>query len=486
LVRFADSKDLDGTMMKKRLITPGWKTFAKWIKTFARSDQNEDGSENIDASRTTSDTTGSLWADTFKSRKDPEHLTPSNSFQKIGVNLRALSKLLRSQHSQFGFRVACAVMSINIISFLKHTQLFFVENRIFWAAIMVAVSMTRTTGQASFIYFLRLCGTLLGAVVSFVIYYIVDGHTAGVLVFYFLLVAILGYGSVKIPRLALATVIATVTATLVIGYELQVRKIGVIEATSNEQRYYPIYILSPYRLATTTAGILVAFIFTIFPFPVSEGSELRRDLGVSFFTLASHYSLVQETVAAQAAGTYGDLSVKTSPGRKLERARVKLMSKHMLLIQTMREQSDFTRWQIPIDAPFPKSTYDAIINLVESILNNTALIGYASTNFATYQETADAILQDWRNEFGELLASAEKDCDEVTSLLFLISNCILNAQPLPPHLHLPEPYALLQRLQVVNKAILDISHVAERGYSAFAVMQIASRSITHDLYELVG
>jgi hypothetical protein len=472
-------------MLKKRLITPGRKTVAKWMKTFARSDQNEDSPEHTDASRMTSDTARSLWADTFKSRKDPEHLPPRNSFQRIGGKLRAFSNLLRSQHSQFGFRVACAVMSINIISFLRDTQLFFVENRLFWAAIMVAVSMTRTTGQASFIYFLRLCGTLVGAIASYVIFYIVDGHTPGVLVFYFLVVAVFGYGPVKVPRLALATVIATVTSTLVIGYELQVKKIGVIAATSNEQLYYPTYILSPYRFATTAAGIFVAFIFTIFPFPVSEGSELRGDLGVSFYTLASHYSLVQETVAAQVSGTYGDLSVRSSPGRKLERARVKLMSKHMLLIQSMREQSNFTKWQIPIDAPFPKKTYDAIIDHVENILNYTSLIGYASTSFATTEQNLDARTQDWRNEFAEILASVEKSCDEVTSLLCLMSSCILNAQPLPPHLHLPEPYSLLQRLQLMNKDILDISHVAERGYSAFAVMQIASRSITHDLFQLV-
>jgi hypothetical protein len=472
-------------MLKKRLITPGRKTVAKWMKTFARSDQNEDSPEHTESSRMTSDTARSLWADTFKSRKDPEHLPPTNSFQKIGSTLRSFSGMLRSQHSQFGFRVACSVMAINIISFLSRTQLFFVENRLFWASIMVAVSMTRTTGQASFIYFLRLCGTLVGAVSSYAIFYIVDGHIPGVLVFYFMAIAILGYGPVKVPRLGLAAVIATVTSTLVIGYELQVKKIGVIAATSNEQLYYPTYILAPYRLATTAAGIFVAFIFTIFPFPVSEGSELRGDLGVSFYTLASHYSLVQETVAAQVSGTYGDLSVRTSPGRKLERARVKLMSKHMLLIQSMREQSNFTKWQMPIDAPFPKATYDDIINLVENILNYTSLIGFASTSFATYQESADARTQDWRNEFAELLASAEKSCDEVTSLLCLMSSCILNGQPLPPHLHLPEPYSLLQKLQVMNKDILDISHVAERGYSAFAVMQVASRSITHDLYQLV-
>ena len=39
--------------------------------------------------------------------------------------------------------------------------------------------------------------------------------------------------------------------------------------------------LAPYRLATTMAGIFVAYIFTIFPYPISEGSEVRKDLGVA-------------------------------------------------------------------------------------------------------------------------------------------------------------------------------------------------------------
>lgn len=66
-----------------------------------------------------------------------------------------------------------------------------------------------------------------------------------------------------------------------IGYELQVRKIGTSEATTNKQLYQPVYLLAPYRLATTAVGILVAYLFTIFPFPVTEGSELRKNLGVA-------------------------------------------------------------------------------------------------------------------------------------------------------------------------------------------------------------
>jgi uncharacterized membrane protein YccC len=185
-------------------------------------------------------------------------------------------------------------MSIEVVAFLSDTQIFFVEQRLFWGTIMVAVSMARTSGEASFIYFLRLFGTFVGAIFCYIIYYVVDGHTPGILVFYFLFTMAFGYFPAKKPRLALAAVIATVTMTIVTGYELQVRKIGTSKAITNKQIYYPVYLLAPFRLATTAAGIIVAYIFTIFPFPISEGSELRKDLGVALYVCLVKHCLGQD------------------------------------------------------------------------------------------------------------------------------------------------------------------------------------------------
>lgn len=211
LVRFADSKVADGTMLKRRLILPGRKALVKWFMTFGRS-ENEDSMDSSGSNHATGDTTRTLWTDTFQGfRKDPEHMPIKSPLQNVGKFLRGVGKVLRSPHSQFGFRLACAAMSIEIVGYLRDTQIFFVEQRLFWGSIMVAVSMTRTTGEASFIYFLRLFGTFVGAVVCYIIHYIVDGHVPGVLVFYFLTVTIFGYMPVKKPKFALAAVIATVS-----------------------------------------------------------------------------------------------------------------------------------------------------------------------------------------------------------------------------------------------------------------------------------
>jgi hypothetical protein len=150
----------------------------------------------------------------------------------------------------------------------------------------------------------------------------------------------------------------------------------------------------------------------------------------------------------------------------------------------MRAQASFTVWQIPLDAPFPKQTYEKIINVVENLVNFTAIIGYAATGLnITDQATVES--REWHDSFQVLQDSVQEISDQITSLLCLLSSSILHAQPLPPHLHVPPPYSLLQHMQAANRHILDITHVAKKGYAAFAVLQISSRSIIVDLYELV-
>ena len=51
---------------------------------------------------------------------------------------------------------------------------------------------------------------------------------------------------------------------------------------------------------------------------------------------------------------------------------------------------------------------------------------------------------------------------------------------------MPEPFQFLKRLESMDRDILDIRHIAEPEYSAFAVMQIVSQGITSDIAELTS
>lgn len=171
-------------------------------------------------------------------RRDPEHRPPRTAWQRFGNGVRLFSEFFGSPESVFGFRVVCATMTVGIVGFLEQTQQFFTEQRLVWAMIIIAIGMTQSmfsflfffspfqrlsvstlprcfrlswlllfssgsqndillitnnvpfqltaSGQSIFGFFCRVVGTFVAMVNSFIIWYIVDSRTAGVLVFLWL------------------------------------------------------------------------------------------------------------------------------------------------------------------------------------------------------------------------------------------------------------------------------------------------------------
>lgn len=124
-----------------------------------------------------------------------------------------------------------------------------------------------------------------------------------------------------------------------------------------------------------------------------------------------------------------------------------------------------------------------LINLV-SILNYLALISYASKNVAHGTPTSPD-RSTWLEDLSRLVGSVSTTSQEITSTLSLLSNSVTNGSPLPPYLKAPKPYQLSGKLEELDEDILSISHIAEPGYSAFAVMQIASSLVSDELGKLI-
>ena len=110
--------------------------------------------------------------------------------------------------------------------------------------------------------------------------------------------------------------------------------------------------------------MLVAFIWTFFPYPLTARSQLRQDLGISLYLLANFYSIVHTTIGLRIKGTEGDTESKETPGGKLQKARNKVYVKELTLLAGLRQHSAFTAWEPTFGGKFPKQEYDAIIQKV--------------------------------------------------------------------------------------------------------------------------
>lgn len=193
---------------------------------------------------------------------------------------------------------------------------------------------------------------------SYIIWYIVVGHTAGVIVFLWLWIFLAFYVVLKIPKLIIVGILSLVTAILIIGYELEVQLLGKNIIESNGQPAYPTYLLAPYRLATVAGGLAVAFIWTIFPYPISESTELRKDLGASLYLMANFYSVVHETMMTHISQRGGDPDTKGTRAYHLDKARNAVLSKLILLVTNLRMNSAFSKFQVSLGGRFPREEYE--------------------------------------------------------------------------------------------------------------------------------
>lgn len=358
-------------MAKKRFIFPTWKQLKKW---FWASLAREDGNLDYQAYSTRSGSPTVTLNDTLQTDKDAEHLPPSTVWEKITDKFRVIPHFFGSAESAFGFRVATATMCIGIVCYLRNSQQFFIDQRLIWGSIMVAISMTQSAGSGIYGQFLRFGGTALAMVAAYIDWYIVDQHTAGIIVFVGITMFLYHFPLVKDPSNPVIPMIGMVTVILIVGYELQVRKIGVEISTSNGQVYHPLYELAPYRLAAVAGGVGVAFLFTYFPSVVTARSKLRKDLGVSLYLLGNYYSSVHQTVSLRIRGEEGDLGDKMGAGRRLQKARTQIFVKELILLQGLKQHCKFLAWEPTFGGKFPRASYDKLINHTQKSVSHNLWI----------------------------------------------------------------------------------------------------------------
>ncbi|KAK3952214.1 hypothetical protein QBC32DRAFT_145674 [Pseudoneurospora amorphoporcata] len=469
---WADSKVQDGTMSRKRLIMPGFRRLEKWILAVLR---NEDSTAEPDMAES-SNTIVSFGDGFNKRKKDPEHLPPATAWQRFGNRLRKISKFFGSEESAFGFRVACATMSVGIVAYLKETQHFFREQRLVWAMIMVAIGMTMTSGQSLFGFICRTCGTVVAMVLSLIVWYIVDGHVPGVIVFLWLSVFLSYYFFLKYPRFVPGVMVMIVTQVMIVGYELQVKTIGRAAAERTGQPVYNIYLLGPYRLACVAGGCLVAFIWTIFPSPLTDRTCLRRDLSATLYLVANYASIINSTLQTKLCEQAGDVNIKGTPAHQLFKFRSKIFGKLMMLIPSMSQHSEWQKWEPTIGGRFPREVYEEIILRSNRIAAYLTLMSYTITHpihapakikpyalqnqIASPRASSAAVCPKWDDQVAELVMTLEPTHHTILSTLTLLSNSLLSGQSLPPFVPLPRPYEITRRLIRLGAASPLRSHPA--------------------------
>ncbi|KAJ5994433.1 hypothetical protein N7451_010157 [Penicillium sp. IBT 35674x] len=482
LVRYADLKVSDGTMHKKRLVLPTWKQMKKW---FWASLSREDRELDYHLYSKRSGTSRIYLDDVLQTNTDPEHLPPQSKWEMVGDKLRRGFHFFGSPESVFGFRVAVATMTVSIVAFLRNSQQFYIEQRLIWGSIMIAISMTLTLGSAIYGQSMRLLGTFTAMVLAYIDWFIVDKQPAGVIVFVGLTMFLSHYALIRFSNHPVPPIVQMVTVMLIVGYALQVKKVGVTFSESNGQVYHALYVLSPYRLAAVFGGIGVAFIFTYFPAVTTVKSCFQQDLASFLYLLAHYYSSVYTTTSILIKGQAGDRSDKKSLGRVLEKARTRVLFKEIVLLQAMKQHTWFFAWEPTTGGKFPREAYDKLAEHAQNVLQLSVTVVEIA---ASFHLTGPISSEPWDEDIRALITSLDMKSHEVTFLLTTISGAIKTGSPLPLYLKAPK---LRLPTELLAAAAPDASLVSPENFnqplfSAIASMEMTMMVLEDELSQLLS
>ncbi|EFQ98445.1 hypothetical protein MGYG_01473 [Nannizzia gypsea CBS 118893] len=513
LVYFAESKVADGTVKSKRLQFPKREYVKQW---FFASDPEENGDDKKsnapEKKKQETDSHRPKGQDPLKSRyPDPEHMPPTNIWQRIGRGIRAISHFLSSEQSSFGVRVAIASFCAVILAYLPQTQEFFFRMRAIWVVIVILIAMNPTSGNSLFGLMGRFIATILATILALVVWYVVYGKTAGVIVLTYVANCLQYYPYIKNPRFIPPTIIGVITFNLIIAFELLSRKLGIEKVESSGLPYYPVYLFGPYRCIAVIAACAISYFWVVFPSPTSAGSRVRKTLGRSLFVLANFYSCMHTSIEVWINQEQGDINDSQSPGQLLDRARTKLLAEEMALSKSLRVFSDFTRYEPPIGGRFPKETYDNIISAIQTILTSMDLMAFATRNLermsghSSATDAADNLPntrrrpsmsttsrhqivegERWIQNLAEAANSPEFRSGVITSVLYHLSAAVTNSLCLPPYLAPPHPFPLARRLRYINEDLLRFRNVENPSFAAIIAIEVLSSMVSSNLKTLMS
>ncbi|KAJ3497992.1 hypothetical protein NLG97_g1459 [Lecanicillium saksenae] len=366
----------------------------------------------------------------FHKPRNPDHLPAASTMESIGDYIRKISLVLRTDHAAYGLRGACAVMTVAIIGFLNSSQNFYFAQRLIWALFAILLSMGRTSGSSTFLLMCRLLGTMGSMVASYVIWYIVDQRTPGVLVFLWLWFMVISFLMVKFPALFSIWFVALIAAIVMIGIELQTAKIGIEVVEQSGQAVYPPYVIFPYRLAIVSLGVITGYIWTVFPYPISEHSELREGTAQVLYDLSRYYMCIQQTVFARLNRDIGDADDPSSPSARLQSALRRLFLKYRGISASAKRSFQFLDWEFSLGGRFPKKKYGEMLSILDRSGSYMALTSYLSKE----SKSPDVIAACWA-ESGTGIPHIDLTPHGIASRIIILHSALGEGHPLPPGLH---------------------------------------------------
>lgn len=215
--------------------------------------------------------------------------------------------------------------------------------------------------------------------------------------------------------------------------ELQVRKLGEAAVVEAGQAVYAPYVIFPFRLAIVMLGVFTAYFWTIFPYPLSEHSELRKSIARAMYELGHYNVCVQKTVQLHVSDIVGAAD-NTTAVSYLQAQRRGAFRRYLSWRNGSRALFQFLEWEFALGGRFPRQTYEEAMSILERIGRHLTLVEYLSRYLTPACSSSAQPPADGTSSTTQSPAYASLCANGLSLRLLLLQSAIGNAHPLPPEL----------------------------------------------------
>lgn len=406
--------------------------------------------------------------------RDPDVLPPTTKLHKVGLALYRLRKLLHGDGIIYAFKTALLTILLAMPSFFPSSASWAYYNRYIWALITATLSLQmRNVGNNISQIFMRIAGTVVGAVYGLLLWEISRGNTYGLAV-----VCAVGFPFALLWRIKSgyipASIMATVTVALVVGYSWQD---GHLYNIANPGQGVTVFWK---RLVMLLIGLGGVFIFTFFPAPHTGTKDLRLTLAACASELG--------TLHAEVISCFG--SDVPESRYKVFLARVLAL---IARLKAGEARLEFTAFEPPLRGRWPEERYRTLIATQSTMAELLGqLVGVAFRMHPAWRE---------RLMRRSVLLEQKFITDTMTNYYF-VSSALWEARPLPSMLPSPMLPRLMQTAPTIEPAVrtksenqnepphpsdpLTLDIVRNKEYMAYCVAVVSALRLTRYLDVLMS
>ncbi|BFZ62657.1 hypothetical protein YB2330_003760 [Saitoella coloradoensis] len=283
-------------------------------------------------------------------KRDPDADPPSKTRHLVGLAIYKIYCFFRRNDVTFAFKAGILVLLVALPTFFRSTAGFMYHNRGLWAIIMAGLTYAQFSGDTLFGFVSRVGGTLLGAVVGLVCWYISAGNGPGnpyglAATMAVALIPILFIRVYHVYLTPMPAIIFTITVALTIGYSWQ-------------DSYNPTlgtvgigWEVAWRRFLCVVIGITAAFIWSFVPTPKTGRFQLRLTFARTITEIgAMHCQL-------------SNYARKKHPDNVPDAELLKMALAVMAKLAQANLRLGFAKFEPPIQGRWPAEKYQQLLSV---------------------------------------------------------------------------------------------------------------------------